>query len=96
MALTLREAPLISSVEYVLGFLWARPAERGELLSKAGLVGSPILEPRGVDAVIRSMRVQGLVVEENGKLVLRRDRLHPTARRVAMVISRDLEKIGVL
>ncbi len=96
MALTLREAPLISSVEYVLGFLWARPAGRGELLSKAGLVGSPILEARGVEAVIRSMKAQGLIVEENGRLILRRDRLHPTARRVAMIISRDLEKIGLL
>ncbi len=96
MALTLKEAPLISSVEYVLGFLWARPAEKGELLAKAGLVGSPILEQRGVEAVLRSMKVQGLVLEENGRLILRRDRLHPTARRVAEIIKKDLEKIGLL
>ena len=96
MALTLRDAPLISNVEYVLGFLYARPAERSELLAKAGLVGSPILEERGVEAALRSMKLQGLVYEENGVLILRRDRLHPTARKIAETIARDLAVLGVL
>ena len=96
MAVLINRNPVISSVEYVLGFLWVRPASRLELLDRAPLVRSPILSRRGVEAALRGLIHQGLVEERGGKLVLARKRLHPAAARVAQVIAEDLRMLGIV
>jgi len=52
--------PIISPLEYVLGYLWVKQATLGELVRHAARVPSPVLSREGVEAVVRSLRVQGL------------------------------------
>jgi len=88
--------PVISPLEYVLGYLWVRQASLGELLGGVARVPSPVLSREGVEAVLRSLIVQGLVVEEGDRLALKKERLHPRARRMAELIAGDLRRAGVL
>ena len=87
---------MISSVEFVLGYLWARPAEWSEVVDAAMRVPSPLIDREGVEAVLRSLEVQGLITYRDGKLILEKKRLHPTVRRAAQLIARDLQVLGVV
>ncbi len=96
MAIGVRQTPIISSTEYVLGYLWARDASKYELLRDVARVRSPILSRQGVEVALRGLQHQGLVVAVNGKLRLRKNSLHPDAVRIARAIARDLEVLGVV
>ncbi len=91
-----RPVPVLSSVEFVLGYLWRGPASRWELLEAAAATRSPLIDREGLEAVIRGLRVQGLLREEAGRLYLVKERLHPMARRAAELVARDLELMGVV
>jgi len=92
--------PVLSSIELVLGRLYLGPATTVELrkayraLEAAGVLVYGGWE--GVEAVVRGLTVQGLVSEQDGRLVLDRDQLHPRARRIAELIAGDLERAGVV
>jgi len=88
--------PIISPIEYVLGYLWVKQATMGELVRHAARVPSPVLSREGVEAVVRSLRVQGLLTESNGRLALKKERLHPRARRMAELVAGDLVRAGVV
>jgi len=91
-----RAIPIISSVEFVLGYLWEKPASRRELIDASRRVPSPILDPREVEAVLRGLEVQGLVSSRNGRLSLIREKLHPSYQKVAQLTARDLRVLGVV
>jgi len=88
--------PVLSPIEYVLGYLWVRQASLSELVAAAEKLPSPILSPDRIRGVVDSMLVQGLVSEANGRLVLDREALHPRARKMAELIAGDLKRAGVV
>ena len=93
--------PVLSALELALGRLYLGPASPGELRAAYERVSRQGVYVHGgwaaVEAVVRSLEVQGLVgLDGEGRLYLARDRLHPAAARMAELAAGDLKRAGVV
>ncbi|BBC20949.1 acyl-coA dehydrogenase [Aeropyrum globular virus 1] len=84
----------LTAREFLLGLLWLGPRTPEEIrlaaeeYSKHNVV---LYTPQRINKAIEHFQAAGLARLENGRLVLERERLHPSLRQAAKVLAQAID-----